>query len=253
MKHPSILVVAMILSFSCEAQLRYNRNANQLRAGGVSATPPVPQARGSFSPRLPGGSEYERFSKSIVFLRCGKGVSRWSGTGFVAREGNAWYIYTNKHIVSNVSNGGLADHIAAYLIDGTGIAIRQGGIQVASDRDLARLRINACSAEGLRLASRAPVKDEPVVILGDSLGEEVITEARGRILGYGPIWVEHNADTAQGNSGSPIICRDGTVIALDTRTQRQLARDGTVLKGSRYKEGRSFGTRINDVQWVTVK
>ena len=79
------------------------------------------------------------------------------------------------------------------------------------------------------------------------------TSIFGRILGIGPELIEIDAGFVRGNSGSPILDRNGNVVGIATFALRNNDPGDWVRNGTRYTQVRRFGTRLNNNQWDTIK
>ncbi len=180
--------------------------------------------------------------KSMVIIETARG----RGSGFILNMQGRKYLVTNDHVL----RGGLP--FRATLIDGTRLVTAR--VEVENTRDLVRLPLlKSDRLAALRLASRDPLIGEPVGVFGNSDGASVVTGIPGRILGIGPAAIEVDARFVQGNSGSPIVLADGSVVGVATFvTLSPQARDW-VKRGTRFSNVRRFGVRFNGVRWVPMK
>jgi len=96
------------------------------------------------------------------------------------------------------------------------------------------------------MTTKVSVGDD-IVVLGNSLGSDVVTVIPGKVTGLGPELVEVDAKFVQGNSGSPIIhVKTGKLIGIATfaliRKVDSLSRDSQFASGVR-----RFGYRLDTV------
>jgi serine protease Do len=134
------------------------------------------------------------------------------GSGFVIREDGL--IVTNRHVIVG------ARTVHVRLSDGREVPARIVGADAVTD--LALLKIDAGHLPALRLGSSQTVSvGDPVIAIGNpyGLGQSVsagIVSARGRILEDDPYidFLQTDAAINRGNSGGPLMTRDGTVIGV---------------------------------------
>jgi hypothetical protein len=149
-------------------------------------------------------------------------------------------IVTNAHVLSGNTR------VTFRRLNNT--VLKTGTFGVAQEADLA-VFTQAETKEGLELLENADqhaaVGDE-VAVLGNSLGGQVATELRGKIVGLGPELVEIDAKFVQGNSGSPIIhLKTGKVIGVATFATFE--QSDPLVDDSRFKDVRRFGVRLDTV------
>lgn len=119
-------------------------------------------------------------------------------------------------------------------------------IGISKDYDLA-VATQKDITEGLPIledvANNVLVGDA-VLVLGNSLGSDVVTEIPGKVTGVGPDLIEVDAKFVHGNSGSPIVhVKTGKVLAIATfATARKLS---SLDKDSTFDEIRRFGFRLD--------
>ena len=164
-----------------------------------------------------------------------------AGTGFILRDGTRLYLFTNEHVVHG------ARKIGAMLLSGA--VLKLGPHEVAKGRDLARFELEGPLPHFL-LERGVPDIGEPIVILGNSDGRGVVTELRGRILGVGPRELEVDAAFICGNSGSPVLNREGHVVGVasylrDCRDEADWSKIDTRFNGIR-----RFALRLSGIQWL---
>lgn len=197
---------------------------------------------------------YKAISHSVCTFTCSNRGRSCSGTGFVARDGDGVYIYTNRHVVIDAESEEVCSFIRAEFIDGTYYNLSPSNARFAADgRDVARFRVSDADWRALTFGNYAPSVNQSVHVYGNSLGRGVITEAKGCVMGVGSQNIEHNADTVQGNSGSPIMDVNLRVIGIDTYSISEKPNERTVLSDSRYVwKVRKFGVRLNGTHWVML-
>ena len=163
-----------------------------------------------------------------------------AATGFVMREGGRIWLLTNAHLVRG------QNPVRATMLDGTTLAL--GPCEFAVGRDLARFPLDG-SRPALEVRPGLPDVGERVTVLGNSDGRGVITELNGRVVGVGPTEIEVDATFTAGNSGSPVIDRNGRVLAVasylrNCRDDRDWSKTNTRFNGIR-----RFALRLAGVKW----
>ena len=198
---------------------------------------PIVPARGYREPFR--SKRHDAFSaaktKLAVIVAGGK-----AGTGFVVREGRRTWLMTNAHVVRGQSP------VRATMLDGTTLAL--GPCEFAAGRDLARFPLDG-DRPALEIRPGLPDVGERVTVLGNSDGRGVITELNGRVLGVGPTEIEIDATFTAGNSGSPVIDRNGRVLAVasylrNCRNDRDWSKTNTRFNGIR-----RFALRLAGIRW----
>ena len=163
----------------------------------------------------------EEVAPTVVTLFTSSGL----GTGFVVKseDGVSW-VATNLHVVSRRQGGVDPD-----------IVVKQGGSEWdgaverwSKESDLAIVRIQA-TLPALDLAY-GPGGSEPhvgdwVLAYGSPVGLQG-TATVGIISALRPGWVQTDAQINQGNSGGPLVDRDGRVLGV---TSLGFARGGSGL------------------------
>lgn len=179
-------------------------------------------------------------SECIVLINTDLG----EGTGFVCRLGGTNYIVTNAHVLEGAQKFEFR-------------TINKGklkGVQIdlANDRDMARILIDGSEQASLRPADAAPAIGKPITVLGNSQGMGAVTELKGTIRGMGPDVIEVDAPFVEGNSGSPILNADGQVFGVATF----VAKPGItnwITEGTPFAGTRRFGVRLQGgIEWKPV-
>lgn len=185
---------------------------------------------------------YDRASKAVVFIRNNASLDNKGnfdiGSGFMVRQRDGQIvIVTNAHVVANLAQGerfnvrvpndkprpalDIFQHDdTVNPEDGNPLTVEVVGFDSRGE-DLAVLRVIQPSPtlQPLPLASVNPIKiGDPVYVIGTPLGlyQDVLTEGivsridreRGRVL--------TNADVSSGNSGGPLLNRQGEVVGVVT-------------------------------------
>jgi len=183
-----------------------------------------------------------RVQRSMAILETARG----KGSGFILDMGGTKYLVTNDHVL----RGGAP--FRAMLIDGTKLVTWR--VEAENTRDLVRLPLlQADNLPALKLAAREPTIGEPICVFGNSDGASVVTGIAGKILGIGPDAVEIDAEFVRGNSGSPIVLADGSVVGVATFVTVNPDPRDWVRRGTRFSAVRRFGERFRNVKWVAMK
>ena len=189
---------------------------------------------GHFQKKRPQATSFEEVKDKLVVIVCGDKA----GSGFVVRDGGRPYLFTNAHVVREGA-------VIAQRLDGT--RLRLGPRDEAVGRDMVRFALDE-SVPAFDLAAGVPDIGDPVVVLGNSDGRGVITEIRGKVIGVGPREIEVDAAFVIGNSGSPVLDRNGRVIGIatylrDCRNDEDWSKIDTRFNGIRRFALRLLGTR----------
>ena len=194
----------------------------QKKSKGTAAEPPFSEAG---------------VMKAIVTVEGGNGKA----SAFIANVKGKKFLITNIHVIF--------DNDPKFL------TVSNENVEVmspllAKDRDLAFYEIkdadkfSALDVDG-DIVLLPP--DEPVIVLGNSMGSGVNTRLKGKVKGVGPTTLEISAEIVPGNSGSPIIdANSGKVIGVSTYGTNKM-KIGFLTKGTRFEEVRRFGTRIDSL------
>ena len=193
------------------------------------------------------GVDFDDLRKSLVVIETIRDDGKATGSGFVLNMDGQKYIMTNGHVLTG------AKKMLFRLADGT--VLKPKKLELADSVDLARIVIDNKStpADSLIICTNNPTINESVKIYGNSLGRGAITELKGKILGVGPDQIEVDNEFVCGNSGSPIIKEDGTVIGVATYLTSGFFGQNWTTSGTRFDKARRFGFRVsNNIKWVKV-
>lgn len=185
-------------------------------------------------------NDFNSIKKSVVIVRTREGGS---GTAFLVKMDGRKYILTNDHVIRSK----FAPEMV--LVDGT--KLNPGNLSIASDRDLARFEINHDGAF-LELSEELPNNNDEIWVYGNSMGDGVITTLRGFVTGIGSKVVKINAEIVRGNSGSPILTKEGKVVAVASFLRNSNNGKDWTTKGTAFDSVRRFGIRANNSEWVAV-
>ena len=193
-------------------------------------------ARGQFRKKQPQATRFEEVKDKLVVIVCGDKT----GSGFVVRDGGRPYLFTNAHVVRKGA-------VIAQRLDGT--RLRLGPRDEAVGRDMVRFALMDESVPAFDLAAGVPNIGDPVVVLGNSDGRGVVTEIRGKVIGVGPREIEVDAAFVIGNSGSPVLDRNGRVIGIATYLRDCRNDEDWSKKDTRFNGIRRFALRLLGTRW----
>ena len=170
------------------------------------------------------GEFVTRFKGSVVHLSIddGRGHEVGNGSGFFVTASGR--VVTNHHVIEHASR------MTALLADGRKMRVL-GVLADDEEHDLAVLQVEGSGYAPLELGDGASLKvgDQVVVIsspegLAGTLSEGMISALRAEGATRAGVqqggvhtehWqIQHNADTAPGSSGSPLMTRDGQVVGV---------------------------------------
>ena len=193
-------------------------------------------ARGQFRKKEPKATRFEEVKDKLVVIVCGEKA----GSGFIVRDGGRPYLFTNAHVVRKGA-------VIAQRLDGT--RLRLGPRDDAVGRDMVRFALEDESVPAFDLAAGVPDIGDPVVVLGNSDGRGVVTEIRGKVIGVGPREIEVDAAFVIGNSGSPVLDRNGRVIGIATYLRDCRNDEDWSKKDTRFNGIRRFALRLLGTRW----
>ena len=194
-------------------------------------------ARGQFRKKQPQATRFEEVKDKLVVIVCGEKT----GSGFIVRDGGRPYLFTNAHVVRK-------GVVIAQRLDGT--RLRLGPRDEAVGRDMVRFALEDTSAPAFDLAAGVPNIGDPVVVLGNSDGRGVVTEICGKVIGVGPREIEVDAAFVIGNSGSPVLDRNGRVIGIATYLRDCRNDEDWSKKDTRFNGIRRFALRLLGTRWA---
>jgi len=137
---------------------------------------------------------------------------RVAGTGWFIDEN---HIITNAHILRRLENG-VASNPTAYTLDGTEIPIEVGGLAEFDGPDIGLATTSASAPRTLNPGSTEDLSaGEPLIQVGHPgmIGNWVIGLGEFLALKYNGT-VTSEMPSTSGNSGSPVVTLDGTVIGV---------------------------------------
>jgi hypothetical protein len=169
-----------------------------------------------------------------------------AGSGFFCNIAGKVVCLTNAHVLSGNTQ-------LTFMRPGGGtVAVKPDQFSVAADRDLASFEPKSAE-KGLELHDGGAdlTIGDSVVCLGNSMGDDVVTEITGRVVGIGPEKIEVDCKFVSGNSGSPVIhVKSGKVIGV--ATSATIEGKTWVNAQTRFSEVRRWTTRIDGTPWVKV-
>ena len=229
------LALAVLVAGAAHGQQQRPSPIEEFRARMNELAEGLRTARGQFRKKEPKATRFEEVKDKLVVIVCGEKA----GSGFVVRDGGRPYLFTNAHVVRKGA-------VIAQRLDGT--RLRLGPRDDAVGRDMVRFALEDESVPAFDLAAGVPDIGDPVVVLGNSDGRGVVTEIRGKVIGVGPREIEVDAAFVIGNSGSPVLDRNGRVIGIatylrDCRNDEDWSKANTRFNGIRRFALRLLGTR----------
>ncbi|MCF7817743.1 MAG: serine protease [Kiritimatiellales bacterium] len=163
-----------------------------------------------------------------------------SGSGFLAKMDDKYYIITNQHVILG------ADQISFKTA--TGEQLRPIKVELSTTRDIVRLELATESGFALSESIEMGI---PIGVFGNSDGGAVATELYGKTSGVGGDVIEVSADFVAGNSGSPVLNLDQQVIGIASYVK--FSRKSKMKEGTKFEnKTRRFCYRLTGTQWQTV-
>ena len=180
--------------------------------------------------------------KSCVTISCISGV----GSGFFINHGGAIKVITCRHVIEDEPVVMVKD------INGTEFAIK--AISISKTCDIAVIDIEHGERRPICLDLVSDVGminlDSALVCYGDSEGTGVIVPCYGKLLGIGPNSIETDTPFVPGNSGGPVIVKNGCKVVGVASVLTRLNEGNKWVKGTRFdKQTRHFAVRIDNLQW----
>ncbi len=185
----------------------------------------------------------EKVQEKVVLVSTPRGAS---GSGFIAKqEGKTWF-FTNEHIVRMDSN------LKCVTVGGFDVSLTKDSvIEVAKNRDLVRVEVSA-NIPALEWFDGIPKINDPIGVYGNSDGGGVSTEIFGMVLGIGFDRVEVSANFVPGNSGGPIVNKEGQIVGVATYATINRSRHWTIQGTDYDNRVRHFGIRLNGCEWEST-
>lgn len=193
-------------------------------------------------PSPPAQVGFNAVKDKLVIIECQEG----SGSGFLLEMDGKTYLMSNEHVLRSASAP------RARLLDGKPLNL--GEFSVATDRDLARFEVIDCNITPLQKSDDIPNLGDFVVAYGNSDGKGVMTESKGFVQGTGSYRIESNVEIVPGNSGGPLITKEGKVVGVNSfLTRGENSENDWTLKNTRYDGSvRRFSIMFKDVQWKII-
>jgi S1-C subfamily serine protease len=229
------------------------KNLVQIALKHAAKSPPPPPPPPAADPvETPSTSRVDKSDikqfvlKSTVTIETSNG----SGSGFVYREGDAFWLVSNTHVLSGstaVTNLNIRD------IDSKVIPLT-GEMKANLDADIAMLRIKPEFKTKYFLSSAAEVQTgEKISVAGNAQGVGIISFLEGKVAGLGsfhsvPI-IESSAKFVPGCSGGPIINSSGDLIAISTYMMMPMkSSSASLFQDSSFTKPRRIGVRASEIK-----
>ena len=208
---------------------------------GLAAISPLTSGGQTDSPaeETKSGSLMRDYRDSIVLINGKNGA----GSGFIFTRAGRRFLVSNAHVFAGIKSPTFAP------LDRSTLRFKPGPALLAVGEDLMMLELQP-GTNGIPLVEnfeQTVHMNAPVVVYGNTSGEDVATAIEGRVVGIGTDRLEIDAGIEHGNSGSPIIhVPSGKAIGVVTYAKRD-----NLLSGE--KKVRRFGYRLDTVkQWEPV-
>jgi hypothetical protein len=201
-------------------------------------SPKTEHYRTSSSVQHTGSQDVNLAMKSIVMVQAGN----TRGSAFVTMIDNRRYLVTNAHVLTKGKS------VAFITADGRNIVNSLSSYDFAEGRDLVRIFLpDGLKLASLPLASLPPKVNEPIVAIGNSLGQGAVAVSHGKVVGLGSDRFEIDADIVGGNSGGPILNSRGEVLGVATYVTRHPP--NWVTQGTRFTEARRWALTLENTRW----
>jgi S1-C subfamily serine protease len=193
-----------------------------VRSSEVPAAPAAPTAPTALSASLE--EMVDRVMPAVVLIETTSG----RGSGFFVRHDT---LITNVHVVQNDG------YVTLRRMDGTTVNARVESRAPAFDIAVLKVATPSASQTVLPMGSARSLKPgQEIIVIGSALGTLQNSVSRGIVSGLrssgGATLVQTDAATNPGNSGGPMLDRNGAVIGITTM-------------GYRNAEGLNFGVAID--------
>jgi serine protease Do len=184
----------------------------------------------------------------LVFRRDDGG----QGTGFIVKRQidgkDRFFVYTNQHVIA-----GCKTIPKAFRADGTAVAL--GKLVTAVNYDLAVFMLQSEEPNFLEIQSEVDQNinvGEAIGTPGNAGGAAAITFKFGKVVAIGPELVEIDAKIKGGNSGGPILLKNGRVIGIVSYFKEETLDDERVTGAEKEMVVRRFGYRVDNIKsWET--
>lgn len=133
------------------------------------------------------------------------------GSGFAIGDGE--YVLTNAHVVGDAEN--------VTLVTSGGVSLKGIVQNVSKARDVALIEVNGAKLSSGRISSDRTQAAEDVFAIGSPLQEQLSgTVTQGIVSGDrmldGLVFIQSDAAISPGNSGGPLINKQGEIVAIST-------------------------------------
>jgi V8-like Glu-specific endopeptidase len=235
----SLLWVATSLSATPEEQTETEEQAEEAQKEAAKKNE---QEQAEIKAQFP--YSFNDVAAHLVIIECQTFIGKVSGSGFIANADGKTYVYTNQHVIMG------SDRFT--LITATGEHLNAKGIELSTDRDIARILIDD-RQEVLEISKNLAL-DIPLAVFGNSEGGGVATELYGTVTGVGSELLEVTAQFVSGNSGSPVLNLDKEVIGIASYVQfsAPTEEDEKEENGRFESKTRRFCYRLTGVKFAPV-
>lgn len=228
----------LMLAYRVATKLGIGAASGPVEVPAVKTGPPLAPDR--TSPAEDEAIAAQKVSPFILTLKGDQG----SGSGFVLKRGEKFYLVTNAHVVEGNKNVKVASINKEFPLPSR--------ILVSKTRDIVLAELSGFT-EGLEAEtdfSQVRIGD-PTIALGNSSGAGVSRLIKGKLLGVGNDLIETDAAYVHGNSGGPIVhLGSGKVLGVVTYVE-QSPKDRLVAE-SDLKDLRHFAHRIDNVSEASL-
>ncbi len=226
-----------------EATKWYKRAAEQgdeAAKKALKTLQPLEEVNAATSTHTRSFEQASNISKLVFLVRSEKST----GTCFLMKDKTNNYIYSNLHVFYGSTNSVIKNaELKSMPIPDY--------IEVAHGYDLIRFRSTDPDGDGFQMGDLPKIDDE-IDAYGNSQGTGVITKNSGKVLGLGDSSIEVSCGIVPGNSGGPIIDKDGKVIGIASFLNKR--DEDKWNEETRYDKVRRFGIRVDQpIKWESVK
>jgi S1-C subfamily serine protease len=200
--------------------------ASAAAAAPVTTTAATPAATPAVAPRLSASTEemVDRVMPAVVLIETTTG----RGSGFFVRHDT---LITNVHVVQNDG------YVTLRRMDGSTVNARVESRAPAFDIAILKVATPSATQATIPMGSAHSLKPgQEIIVIGSALGTLQNSVSRGIVSGLrtagGATLVQTDAATNPGNSGGPMLDRNGAVIGITTM-------------GYKNAEGLNFGVAID--------